>query len=400
MSGAAPCSSSSGRNVPASPVRTIRTPCSRTAATAPATWSRGAWSPPMASSTIVVHPAGPLRSRHGPPLRHGPSSRGVGGRWLIPAARRRRRPVRSRPPGVSRPGTPRTPAAGPASPGRRPRSTARQAGCPANRARAVSGTWDHTNTAAGPTVLTAWARACRGTRPPSWRTSTPWPASSACSAYTGSTCCSSSAQARMTGRTVRAGGARVMIACRVVSSEPDSMCSIEPCPATAGIMAAKFPQRGNGQALPGGDDAMPGKGVAEHGAQQRRVQAHGGPDQQLGRDQGVRRGVVRRVAGRERGQPGGLGRRHAGRHQGPHGPQPDQVRRGVPAVPACGAAGRADSVPAFPGPQGRGGNAESPGSTTHREHRLGRRGSGRGHDPGSLTSTCRSRRAARAAAVR
>ena len=48
----APCSSSSGRSVPASPARTTRTPCWRTAATAPATCSRGAWSPPMASSTI------------------------------------------------------------------------------------------------------------------------------------------------------------------------------------------------------------------------------------------------------------------------------------------------------------------------------------------------------------
>ena len=55
-----------------------------------------------------------------------------------------------------------------ASPGRRPPAAA-AAGRPSSRpGRAVAGTWDHTNTAAGRTVLTAWASAWPGTRPPSW----------------------------------------------------------------------------------------------------------------------------------------------------------------------------------------------------------------------------------------
>ncbi len=189
----------------------------------------------------------------------------------------------------------------------------------------------------------------------------------------GSTCCSSSAQARMTGRTARAGGARVMIACRVVSSEPDNMCSTEPCPATAG--SRRPSSRSAGTARPPQAAMTPCRAKAsprmEHSSGASRLTA-------ARISSSARSGSPPRrcapVAGCERGQPGGLGRGYAGRHQGPHGPQPDQVRRGVPAVPACGAAGWADSGPAFPGPQGRGGNAESPGSATHREHRLGRRG--------------------------
>ncbi len=68
ISAAAPWASSSGRNAAVSPARTTWTPCSRTAATAPATCSRGAWSPPMASSTIGAPDPG-----------IGPSSRGVRG---------------------------------------------------------------------------------------------------------------------------------------------------------------------------------------------------------------------------------------------------------------------------------------------------------------------------------
>ena len=164
----------------------------------------------------------------------GPSSLSVGGLWLIRPARTRSRSARRRPPPARRPGGPCVPAAWSCHPG--PPTTIRSpAGRPSRiPGRAVAGTWDQTKTAAGRTVLTAWASARRGTRPPSCRTSTPRPASSACSAYTGSTCCSSSAQARTTGRIVRAGGASVMTANRVVSSEPDSMCSTATSPATAG----------------------------------------------------------------------------------------------------------------------------------------------------------------------
>ena len=132
---------------------------------------------------------------------------------------------------------------------------------------------------------------------------------------------------------------------------------------------ADIAQRGDGELLPASGHPAAGKGVTERRDEQGRVEGLGRADHQggghvpfragpagAGRPPGPpRRGGGGLPAAARRGQRGEgsrLGGRYPGFHQGPHGPQPGQVGRGIPAVPARAAPGRADSVAALPGPQG------------------------------------------------
>ena len=139
-----------------------------------------------------------------------------------------------------------------------------------------------------------------------------------------------------------------------------------PVPGDGGIAVAEFAQRGDGQLLPGGHDPVPGEGVTEHRAQQRRVEPHGGADQHLGQDHGVRRGM----AGRARRLPAWPARRPGpAARRSPPGCAWPAAGSGHPrctggARPRCGPTGRS-----------RAGAPRSAGS------RRGCRAAGRHHSP-------------------